>query len=147
MALHKMDYDRFNKSFHVRRGISGGKLVTSTKTKSEHIIPCHHSMIKTIESLIAEENGSPFMFVNRGRRYTQGVMDRIWRKACQLSGEDIDLYSGLKHSSMSQFVNEKRLSMSELQIISGHKKIESVYKYASVELDRQRELMETGFFP
>lgn len=33
--------------------------------------------------------------------------------------------------------------MAELQIISGHKKIESVYKYASVELGRQRELLET----
>jgi len=44
---------------------------------------------------------------------------------------------------MSQFVNEKRLSMAELQIISGHAKIESVYKYASVELARKRELMET----
>jgi len=46
-------------------------------------------------------------------------------------------------TSMSQFVNEKRLSMAELQIISGHAKIESVYKYASVELARKRELMET----
>ena len=44
---------------------------------------------------------------------------------------------------MSQFVNEKRLSMAALQIISGHAKIESIYKYASVELARKRELTET----
>ena len=49
----------------------------------------------------------------------------------------------MKHSSMSQFVNEKRLSMAALQIISGHAKIESIYKYASVELARKRELTET----
>ena len=143
MALYKMDYDQFGKSFHIRRGISGGQLVTSTKTGAEHIIPCHRAMIVEIERLVGMNESCPFMFVQRGRRYTEGVLNRVWKKACAAVGEDIELYSGLKHSSMSQFVNEKRLSMAELQIISGHKKIESVYKYASVELGRQRELLET----
>jgi integrase len=143
MALYKMDYDQFGKSFHIRRGISGGQLVTSTKTGAEHIIPCHRAMIAEIDRLVGMNESCPFMFVQHGRRYTEGVLNRVWKKACAAVGEDIELYSGLKHSSMSQFVNEKRLSMAELQIISGHKKIESVYKYASVELGRQRELLET----
>lgn len=53
------------------------------------------------------------------------------------------MYSGLKHSSMSQYTNEKNMGMAELQIISGHKNIASVYKYADVALARKRELMET----
>lgn len=143
MALLKIDYDRFNQAFHIRRGVSGGKLVASTKTKAEHIVPCHRAMIKDIERLVEMDNGSPFLFVNRGRRYTEGVLNRLWAKACAAVGEDIGLYAGLKHSSMSQFVNEKRLGLAEVQMISQHVKIESVYKYVSVDLDRQRELMET----
>lgn len=144
MALHKIDYDRFNRAFHIRRGISGGKLVTSTKTGVEHIVPCHRAMIADIERIVDAENGSPFMFTQRGRRYTEGVLRRAWEKACQKVGEDIGLYAGLKHSSMSQFVNEKRIGIAETQVVSQHAKIESVLKYVEVELDRARELMETG---
>ena len=143
MALLKIDYDRFNQAFHIRRGVSGGKLVTSTKTKAEHIVPCHRAMIKDIERLVELDNGSPFLFVNANRRYTEGVLNRLWSKACAAVGEDIGLYAGLKHSSMSQFVNEKRLGLAEVQMISQHAKIDSVYKYVAVDLDRQRELMET----
>jgi integrase len=144
MALQKIDYDRFNKAFHIRRGVSGGKLVTSTKTMAEHIVPCHRAMIADIERLVDADNGSPFLFVNRGRRYTEGVLNRLWKKACAACGEDIGLYAGLKHSSMSQFVNEKRLGLADVQLISQHAKIESVYKYVSVDLDRARELIESG---
>lgn len=146
MALHKIDYDRFNKAFHIRRGVSGGKLVTSTKTMAGHTIPCHRALISDIERLVEENNGSPFMFVNRGRRYTEGGMNRLWKKACAKVGEDIGLYAGLKYSSMSRFVNEKRLGLDETQMISQHAKIESVYKYVDVDLDRTRELMETDVF-
>jgi integrase len=148
MSLHKIDYDRFNQAFHIRRSISGEKLVSSTKTRAEHIIPCHSAMIDEIERLIESNPDSPYIFVNRlgrlpGKRYTSKALNLIWRNACKVVGEDIDLYSGLKHSSMSQFVNEKRLSLAEVQIVSDHARMESVKKYASVELARKRELMET----
>lgn len=68
----------------------------------------------------------------------------IWRKACASAGEPhIELYAGLKHSSMSQYINEKGLMLAELQMISGHAKMDSVKKYADVGLERIRELMET----
>jgi len=35
------------------------------------------------------------------------------------------------------------LSLAEVQIVSDHARMESVKKYASVELARKRELMET----
>lgn len=57
-------------------------------------------------------------------------------------GENIDLYSGLKHSSCSQYVNEKGLSISELQIITDHARLDSVRKYAKIEVARKRALME-----
>ena len=124
MALHKTDYDRFNKAFHIKRGVSGGKLVTSTKTRAEHIAPCHRAMISDIERLVESDKGSSFLFVNRGKRYTEGVLSRIWAKACVEVRENIGLYAGLTHSSMSQFVNEKHLGLAEVQMISQHAKIE-----------------------
>jgi hypothetical protein len=34
-----------------------------------------------------------------GKRYTLESLNRLWRHACKETGESIDMYSGLKHSS------------------------------------------------
>jgi hypothetical protein len=67
----------------------------------------------------------------------------LWRKACQAAGESIDMYSGLKHSSCCQYLNDKGLSLSELQIITDHANMESVKRYGKIEIDRKRQLLET----
>ncbi len=84
--------------------------------------------------------------LSRSKRYTNEVLNRIWRKACEKTGESIDMYSGLKHSSCSQYVNEKGLSESELQIITDHARIESVRRYAKTEVKRKKELMTRNVF-
>lgn len=148
MAMQKVDYNRFNATFTIHRSISADMVVEATKTGAVHVIPCHAAFKKYVEKILREESNSPFMFVNRlartpGKRYTHKALALIWRKACAAAGEPyIELYSGLKHSSMSQYVNEKGLMLAELQMISGHAKLDSVKKYAVVELDRVRELME-----
>ena len=76
-----------------------------------------------------------------GKRYTNESLNIIWKKACKAAGEDIDLYSGLKHSSCSQYINEKGLSLTDLQAITDHASLESVRKYAKMEVSRKRELM------
>ena len=58
-----------------------------------------------------------------------------------IAGEDILLYAGLKHSTCSQYVNEVGMSLSDLQVITDHARLESVKKYAHVSLARKRELM------
>ena len=147
-ALHKIDYNRFDQSFTIRRSISARKLVNSTKTRAEHLIPCHSAMIETIEALLDQNPDSPFMFTNprarkKGARYTNESLNIIWKAACKIAGEDIDLYSGLKHSTLSQLYNEKGLSISDIQDVSDHARIESVRRYAKAELPRKRALMET----
>lgn len=147
-ALHKIDYDRFNKAFWIRRSISNSILVGSTKTGAEHVIPCHSAMIETIEKLGDANIESPFLFVNRrarrdGKRYTNKALNSIWHAACKKCGEDIDLYSGLKHSTISQMLNEKRMSMSDVQVVSDHARLESLKPYSTSTLARKRELMET----
>ena len=51
------------------------------------------------------------------------------------------MYSGLKHSSCTQMVNEKGLGIDELQMLTDHARRDSVLKYAKVMLDKKRELL------
>lgn len=143
-ALHKIDYDIFNSVFIIKRSISARKLVQSTKTNKEHIIPCH-SDFKDIADRLSQQPGQ-FMFINprsrKNGRYTIESLNVLWKAACKKTGENIDMYSGLKHSSCSQYINEKGLSISELQMITDHARIESVARYAKVGVDRKKELME-----
>lgn len=144
-ALKWEDYDEINSIFIIRRSVSARKIVGSTKTSSEHVTPCH-SAYKPIMGTLRRNIGG-FIFTNprareKGKRYTSESLNTIWKSACRDVGETIDLYSGLKHSSCSQYINEKGLSLSELQIITDHKRLDSVRKYAKVEVSRKRALME-----
>lgn len=148
-ALKKIDYDIINKVFIIRRSISARIVVDSTKTGVEHVIPCHSNLIPLIDHLSQLDNGSEFMFVNplarqKGKRYTGESLNRIWKAACKKAGEDIDMYSGLKHSSCSQFINEVGMSLSDLQTITDHARIDSVTRYAKTEVARKKALFESG---
>ena len=153
MALQKEDLK--NGRFTIHRSISARQLINKTKTGEIHILPCiadfepfiEREWQKQVEAGII----SPFFFVNPGarnpgKRYTHETLNRLWRKATQEAGEDIDMYSGLKHSSCSQYVNEKGLSESELQIITDHARLESVRRYAKTEVKRKKELMMKNVF-
>jgi len=90
---------------------------------------------------------SPFFFVNphgklKGKRYEAHYLEKLWTEACIKTGEEIEMYSGLKHSSCSQYINEKHYSLDQVQMLTDHANMESVKKYASVQLDEKRRLME-----
>ena len=146
-ALRAEDYDRINGVFFIRRSISARKIVSSTKTGAEHIIPCHPDF-RTIADSIST-NGVGHFFTNelarrKSKRYTNESLNNIWKAACKMAGENIDLYSGLKHSSCSQYINEKGLSISDVQELTDHARLDSVRRYAHVSLARKRELMTRG---
>ena len=149
IALHKEDYN--NGVFTICRSVSARKVVQKTKTGEIHTIPCHPDFERFIEIENRKPILSPHFFKYRNsrhktKRYTNEVLNRIWKRACEKVGEEIDMYSGLKHSSCSQYVNEKELSESELQIITDHARIESVRRYAKTETKRKRELMTKNIF-
>jgi hypothetical protein len=52
------------------------------------------------------------------------------------------MYSGLKHSSCSQYINEKHYSLDQVQMLTDHAQRASVKRYASVQLDEKRRLLE-----
>ena len=149
MALYREDYDSFNDVFIIRRAISARKVHIRTKTSVEHVIPCHSEFKPVVEQMRKRDVQimSPFFFTcpssrQDGKRYTQTIMAALWKDACKKAGEDIGMYAGLKHSSCSQFINEKGLSISDLQTITDHARLESVKRYAKTEVARKRELLE-----
>jgi integrase len=143
-ALMVEDYDRINGAFLIRRSVSARKIVSATKTGAEHIVPCDFRFKSTADRL--SRNGAGHFFTNplarrESKRYTNESLNIIWRKACKKAGEKIDLYSGLKHSSCSQLVNETGLALSDVQVLTDHARLDSVKRYAKVGLARKRELM------
>lgn len=94
------------------------------------------------------ERVSPYLFTcmsshQLGGRYSSAIMLRLWNKACEEVGIKIKMYDGLKHSGCCQYINERGLSESQLMLITGHVKLETVRKYAKTETSTVRALMET----
>jgi hypothetical protein len=104
----------------MRRAISARKMVESTKTDFEHVIPYHPNFIEVIKAMRKKSVGGHIFKNEKARRgskrYTNESLNIIWEKACKSVGESIDLYSGLKHSSCSQYINERGLSISDLKV-------------------------------
>ena len=153
LALHKEDYE--DGVFTIHRSISARVLTEKTKTGEIHVIPCHPDFEKFIKIEFEKQKKlkvlSPFFFVNPsarkpGKGYKSETINRIWNKACEKAGEDISLYAGTKHSTCSQYINERGLSESELQVITDHARLESVRNYARTEVKRKKELMMKNVF-
>jgi integrase len=146
MALHRIDYDKEQDAFIIRRTFSNKQLVQHTKTHKIHVIPCHSEFNKIMKKMPIRID-SQYFFVNPngkliGKYYTLGTMEDNWNRACKQVGEEIDMYSGLKHSSCSQYINEKHYYIDQVQMLTDHARRESVKRYASVQLDKKRRLME-----
>ncbi len=94
----------------------------------------------------------PYFFTNptgrlKGQHYQHDYLVDLWHKACGTVGEVIDMYAGLKHSSCSQYINEKGLSIDELQMLTDHARRDSVMQYASVQLEAKRRILERKVVP
>lgn len=116
-ALKWEDYDEINEVFIIKRSISARKEVESTKTGNIHVIPCHplfHRIIRRLQRRLGCHVFQNLHARRRSKRYTNESLNTIWNRACRQMGESINLYSGLKHSSCSQYVNERGLSIYEL---------------------------------
>lgn len=145
MALYKEDYDKETDTFTIRRTFSNKKLVNHTKTHKNHHIPCHPAFKPILETM-DEHCISPFFFTNptgklEGKHYQHDFLVDLWHKACASVGETINMYSGLKHSSCSQLINECGLSVDEVQMLTDHSRRDSVLKYAEVKVAAKRNLM------
>lgn len=77
-----------------------------------------------------------------GKPYQHDAMLDLWHTACKKVGENINMYSGLKHSSCSQYINEKHYSVDQVQMMTDHAQRESVMRYAKVQLEAKRRLLE-----
>ena len=149
MALRKEDFD--GEIFTVRRGVSAKTLTDRTKTGEVHFVPAVADFLPYIKVENDKQQAagilSPFMFVYpagkmEGKRYTHTTLDSLWHAACEKVGIQIDLYSGLKHSTASQIINEDGYSIHDVQTAGDWARLESVRKYAKTETGRVRQLLE-----
>jgi len=148
-ALLKEDYDQG--IFLVQRGISARQKHNRTKTGSIYTVPCVEAFEKWIdfEEKKQRQYGiiSTHFFVNpharnKDKHYKIEFLEKLWNKACEACGEEIDLYRGTKTSTASQMVNEKSYTLDEVQIAGDWKSRESVKKYAKVEVSARKALLE-----
>ncbi len=145
MALYKTDYDSERDVFTIQRAFSSKQLVPYTKTRKKHVIPCHPDFKKFMKEMSIMF--SPFFFTNpygklKGKHFQHDFLVDTWKKACEKVDEQIPLYAGTKHSSCTIAVNEKGLSIDELQMLTDHARRDSVLKYTDVQIRKKRELME-----
>ncbi len=149
MALHKEDFKEG--IFTVKRGFSAKQETERTKTGEIHILPILSEFLPHIEIENAKQKGngiiSPYFFVyargkKDGKHYTHGVLNALWNEACAKTGESISMYAGLKHSSASQLVNEYGYNIHDLQIAGDWARLESVKKYAKIEVSTRQAILE-----
>jgi integrase len=145
MALQREDFD--GEVFTICRTISAGRLINTTKTKNIYYIPMVEDFKPVYVDMKKQPIISSYFFTNPRaknpeKRYTKKVLDRLWKKACEDTGENIGLYAGLKHSTCSQLVNEYGYSLSQVQMATDHKTLDSVKKYAKVEIATKKALLD-----
>jgi integrase len=149
MALHKVDFD--GQTFFVHRSFSNRELTGRTKTGEIHYVPLLECVAPYVEIEKEKQRSlsfvSPYFFVNpkgktAGKPYTHHALSDIWKAALQKTGESIRFYAGVKHSTASQLINECGYSTHELQMAGDWARLESVKKYAKVEVSARKALLE-----
>ncbi|SCY45404.1 tyrosine-type recombinase/integrase [Desulfoluna spongiiphila] len=145
IALHREDYQ--DGVFYVCRSVSANRVVKSTKTTTEYVTPMVDAYRPYLDQALHSPIISKYMFTNRlsrseGKRYTHGVLTRIWKAACAKAGEDIPLYDGTRHSRACQLLNEHGLSLTDVRTVLGHADLRSTEQYAHTTIARKKELME-----
>lgn len=148
-ALHKSDFD--GEMFVVHRTFSRGILMNRTKTKHITYLPCVEAYKPILREYRQREYqmSSPYFFVNPdgktdGQHYTVERLRRYWNKACKKVGEDIQFYSGTKHSSASQLINEYWMNQHDVQLALNCSP-NTVSKYAKVEVSARAAVLNKAF--
>ncbi len=154
MALRKEDFD--GTTFTITRGVSDKKMIDRTKTGEIHIVPAVSSFLPyvDIEEQKQKAHGiiSPYFFVQphgkkEGKYYTHRTLNALWKAACKITGENIDLYHGTKHSTASQLINEDGYSIYDLQMAGDWARLDSVKPYGKIEVSTRKAILERKVIP
>ena len=148
-ALLKGDYDHERLLFTIQHTFSAGRFVNSPKRGKYHYIPVVDDFLPVLGEMLDMQKKwgiiSPFFFINPVGRtlekhYTLKFLQVEWEKACHEVGEKITLYNGLKHSSVTQLMNEYGMNENEIAIaLDCH--IDTVRSYATAEISTRRNLL------
>lgn len=150
-ALMKHDFD--GDEFTVRRTFSNSVLHETTKHKHITHVPCVEAFKPIYEGMRKSEGylSSQFFFVNpqartAGKHYTVEGLRNRWKTACKRVGENIQFYSGTKHSSASQLLNEFGLTEHEVRMALDCS-VNTVKSYARAEVKVRKAILDRAFSP
>ncbi len=146
-ALRWEDWDEVNQNFIVRRSISARQEVNSTKTGKVYVTPCHSDFLPFMKELIRNRSDSPYIFVNplarnNGQRYSNESIKTAWKNVCSQLDISIRPYAAIRHSRATQMSVELGMTAYEIHEAGTWKRIDSVYKYRDLQLDRKKSLLE-----
>jgi len=139
-ALQYHDIDFENDRVMIRRAFSQGE-IRSTKTKKQRSIPLDPQVKEAILKLPSPLRADQFVFTKKGRYYTNSMLYKIWRKACEKAGvKDIHVYAGTRHSMASQAAN-RGVPVQKIGAVLGHTDLKSTLRYAHLDVSSLREVV------
>lgn len=158
MVIRIEDYDPVTDTFTIRRGISDNQEVEFTKTKRVHKQPCHPDFRPIMKEILEENRAekvlynkaypwSPYIFTckesrQKGKRYTKEVFNSRWNKAAEKVGVKIDLYHGTRHTTLTKYANDDKLTPEQLRLLAGHSSVATTMKYyTNVSIETERALL------
>ncbi len=139
-ALQYHDIDFENDRIIIRRAFSEGKL-RSTKTKRQRPIPLDPQVKEMLLSMPRPLRADQFVFTKNGRYYTNSILYKTWRSACEKMGvKDVHLYAGSRHSVASQAAN-RGVPIQKIGAVLGHSDLKSTQRYAHLDVGALREVV------
>jgi integrase len=126
--------------------------VIHERTKSKRVFPrlINPELLPMLGSLCKNKFPESFVFSNprTARPYNDKTINRIWNKACESAGVEIDLYNATRHSVASQ-ASSKGAPLQAIKAVLGHTDFRTTLKYAINDLasqmivfDKTSELVE-----
>jgi integrase len=144
-ALREKDVDLFNNILSIKQHLSRNEILPGRKSNGDaHFL---HLEEEDKEMLAPFITGNPDAYLFKGAHggfMAEKVLLEAWKRAVQLVGLPyIDLYTGTKHTTMTQMIKEGH-SLDAVRTISGHESVESAKRYGQrtmqTKLDAQKVL-------
>jgi len=113
-----------------------------TKAREVRYLPMHPQVRAALQQLPRALSG--YVFINvLGRPLSRPRIHSAWTKAARKAGVKVTCYEGTRHSLASQAV-QRGVSLYKVGRALGHKSLASTQRYAKLEAEALREVMETG---
>lgn len=140
LQIRYINVDR--QSFTPSKTFSRGKLRDRTKTAKVRPRPIHDDMIETIKECSRDKLPNAFLFINprTGKHYTHDVVRRLFKKAKDGMGIDINVHQAGRHSLGSQAI-QRGQDIEIVRRMLGHTKSTTTQRYIHTNTNTLKRAM------